>query len=182
MTTSIKTNMNIESLLDDSIVSENSSPFINSEFEPPLRMSPLTPNEINSILQTNQPSLNELFIDLEPETPLNGTQIRFKLVDYLLDNNQPTNYGIKTAVTFKFNCFFDDDKIYPVSERFFKNPGEPVSGRLKTFCSDLFGAFGLKRAHLEDLLGLEGTAVITYTLSKDGETNWPHLSEFKSLS
>jgi hypothetical protein len=143
----------------------------------------ITDLEINAVLPSaGNLSDDDLFIELEPETPQDGSRISFKLTDCQINNNQPTDYGLKTSVSVKINCYFNDGKIFPVYEKFFMNPGEPVNGRLKAFCQDLFGAYNLQRANLKDLIGYEGTALITYSLAKDNVTKWPHLSNFEPLS
>lgn len=142
----------------------------------------LNDSEINAILPTDDDLFDDLFIELEPETPLEGSRLPFKLVDCQITKNQLTDFGVKTMVRVKLSCFWGDEKNTPVYEKFYINPGEPINGRLKAFCQDLFGAFNLKSANLKDLVGCEGTAVISYTLGKDGVTLWPHLSQFKPLS
>lgn len=141
----------------------------------------LTASEISAVLPSdvNLSDDDDLFIELETETPEDGTRLRFKITDCQINKNQPTKYGIKTTVRVRFNCIWGDGKIFPVYENFYTNPGEPISGRLMIFCKDLFGAFNLKGANLKDLIGYEGTALITYTLAEDGITKWAHLNTFQ---
>lgn len=143
----------------------------------------LTASDVSAVLPSdvNLSDDDDLFIELEPETPQEGSRLRFKITDCQINKNQPTKYGIKTAVRVKFICNWGDGNIIPVYESFYTNPGEPISGRLKIFCTDLFGAFNLKGANLKDLIGHEGTALITYTLAEDGITKWGHLSTFQPL-
>lgn len=144
----------------------------------------LTASEISTVLPSdiNLSDDDDLFVELEQETPPEGARLPFKLDDCQINKNQPTKYGIKTTVRVKLSCTWGDGKIFPVYENFFTNPGEPISGRLLIFCKDLFGAFNLKGANLRDLVGYEGTALITYTLAQDGITKYPHLNSFEPLS
>jgi len=144
----------------------------------------LTASEISAVLPSdiNLSDEDDLFVELEQETPPEGARLPFRLDDCQINKNQPTKYGIKTTVRVKLSCTWGNGKIFPVYENFFTNPGEPISGRLLIFCKDLFGAFNLKGANLRDLVGYEGTALITYTLAQDGITKYPHLNSFEPLS
>jgi hypothetical protein len=148
----------------------------------------LTPEEIHSVLplfSSFTPSSTQIdddFIDLEPPTPTPGTRLSIKIVNCRQEANQPTNYGLKTVTNIDIDCFWDNGQIYRVTERFYRNPGDPISGRFKNFCADLFKAFDLKRVRLSDLIGRECTGIITYVPSQSDETKWPHLSNFEPLS
>lgn len=147
----------------------------------------LTSEDISTVLPTYSSLNSDLlqidddFIDLDPPTPAAGTRNLIKIANIRQDTNQLTNFGVKTVTSIDMDCYWEDDQIYRVSERFYRNPSDPISGRYKSFCTDLFKAFGLKRAHLSDLIGRECTAIITYVPSQSGEVNYPHLSDFKKL-
>ena len=144
----------------------------------------LTPEEIHSVLPLfssftpSSTQIDDEFIDLEPPTPTAGTRLSIKIANCRQETSQPTNYGLKTVTTLDIDCYWGDGQVYRVIERFYKNPGDPISGRFRNFCTDLFKAFDLKRVRLSDLIGRECTAVITYVSAQNGETNYPHLSDF----
>lgn len=147
----------------------------------------LTSDDISSVIPTfsglisNPSQMDDDFIDLDPPTPATGSRNLIKIANIRQETNQLTSFGVKTVTSIDMDCYWGDDQIYRVSERFYRNAGDPISGRFKSFCTDLFKAFDLKRAHLSDLIGRECTAIITYVPSQNGEVNYPRLSDFKKL-
>lgn len=173
-------NVVIESLgLDgDDVVDTNSTQILNSDSP---RLNLLSYTEVSSIFTPFNPDGDDFFINLEPEIPQEGSRIAFKIDNCQITQNKPTKYGIKTSIWVRMNGYYNDGKTVVIAETFYLNPGEPINGRFKAFCQDLFNAFGLKSANLKDLVGREGTAIISYTMGSDGITKWPHLSQFKPL-
>ncbi|KAF5084800.1 hypothetical protein DSECCO2_73950 [anaerobic digester metagenome] len=176
----VKTDVsNFLGLDGDDTIENNSTQIPNSGSS---LLTPLTDTDFSTIISPFDSDKDGFFVDLEPAMPQERTRLRFKFVDYQINNNQPTKYGMKTSIRLSLNGYYGDEKFLVITETFYLNPGEQINGRLKIFCQDLFSAFGLKSADLKDLIGREGTAIITYTTGSDGVTRWPHLSQFEALS